>query len=144
MSVAFFRVCHCSVYSPDSRRFTVLADEKFSAFLELERVTGVALGQADQKLTVCRTRSAFGLAAIAHPRVFQHKNSLSVDRRMSASSSAIKRTCAFLDNRKHLEDSPTHCSSNAGVSSEAFESDKRRFTTSRRRGTRGPHVFLRA
>jgi hypothetical protein len=108
----------------DGKGVVVRADEKLTAFVELE--------------------SAFGLAAIGHPRVFQHKNSLFVDRRMSASSSAIKRTCAFFDNRKHLEDSPTHCSSNAGVSSEAFGSDKRRFTISRRRGTRGPHVFLRA
>jgi hypothetical protein len=107
----------------DGKRFVARADNKLTAFVELE--------------------SAFGLAAIAHPRVF-HKNSLFVDRRMSASSSAIKRTCACLDNRKHLEDSSTHCSSNAGVSSEAFESDKRCFTLSRRRGTRGPQVFLRA
>jgi len=28
-------------YSPDGRRFTVLSDEKLSAFLELERTTGV-------------------------------------------------------------------------------------------------------
>jgi hypothetical protein len=32
-------------YSRDGRRFTVLADEKLSAFLELERVKGVALGK---------------------------------------------------------------------------------------------------
>ena len=31
-------------YSRDGRRFTVLSDEKLSAFLELERVTGGALG----------------------------------------------------------------------------------------------------
>ena len=89
----------------DGKRFVARADNKSTAFVELE--------------------SVFGLAAIGHPRVFQHKISLFVDRRVSASSSAIKRTCAFLDNRKHFEDSPTHCSSNAGVSSEAFESDKR-------------------
>jgi hypothetical protein len=106
----------------EGKCFVARADNKLTAFVELE--------------------SAFGPAAFAHPRVF-HKNSFFVDRRMSASSSAIKHTCACLDNRKHLEDSPTHCSSNAGVSSEAFESDKRRFTISRRHGTRGPHVFLR-
>src|SRR6266576_5428174 len=105
-----------------AKRFVARANNKLTAFVELE--------------------SALGLAAIAHPRVF-HKNSFFVDRRMSASSSAIKHTCACLDNRKHLEDPPTHCSSNAGVSSEASESDKRRFTISRRHGTRGPHVFLR-
>jgi hypothetical protein len=31
-------------WSRDGRRFTVLSDEKLSAFLELERVTGVSLG----------------------------------------------------------------------------------------------------
>jgi hypothetical protein len=31
-------------YSCDGRRFIVLSDEKLSAFWELERVTGVALG----------------------------------------------------------------------------------------------------
>ncbi len=32
-------------YSRDGRRFTVLSDEKLSAFLELEQVTGVALAK---------------------------------------------------------------------------------------------------
>jgi hypothetical protein len=32
-------------YARYGRRFTVLSDEKLSAFLELERVTGVALGE---------------------------------------------------------------------------------------------------
>jgi hypothetical protein len=32
-------------YAKDGRRFTVLADERLSAFLELDRVTGVAFGQ---------------------------------------------------------------------------------------------------
>jgi hypothetical protein len=32
-------------YARDRRRFTVLADERLSAFLEPERVTGVALGE---------------------------------------------------------------------------------------------------
>jgi hypothetical protein len=32
-------------YSRDGRRFTILSDEKLSAFLELERVTGVALDE---------------------------------------------------------------------------------------------------
>jgi hypothetical protein len=31
-------------YARDGRRFTVLADEKLSAFLELEQVTGISLG----------------------------------------------------------------------------------------------------
>ncbi|SRR6266480_1407704 len=31
-------------YSSDGRRFTILSDEKLRAFLELERVTGVAFG----------------------------------------------------------------------------------------------------
>ena len=31
-------------YARDGRRFTVLADEKLSAFLGLERVTGISLG----------------------------------------------------------------------------------------------------
>lgn len=33
------------VYARDGRRFTVLADERLTAFLELERVTGVTLGE---------------------------------------------------------------------------------------------------
>jgi hypothetical protein len=32
-------------YARDGRRFTVLADERISGFLELERVTDVALGE---------------------------------------------------------------------------------------------------
>ena len=32
-------------YARDGRRFTVLSDEKIGAFLELERVTDVALGE---------------------------------------------------------------------------------------------------
>ncbi len=32
-------------YARDGRRFTVLADEKLSAFLELDRATGVSLGE---------------------------------------------------------------------------------------------------
>jgi len=32
-------------YACDGRRFTVLAHERLSAFLELERVTGLALGE---------------------------------------------------------------------------------------------------
>jgi len=32
-------------YTRDGPRFTVLSDEKHSAFLELERVKGVALGE---------------------------------------------------------------------------------------------------
>jgi hypothetical protein len=32
-------------YSRNGRRFTVLSEEKLSAFLELERVTGVSLGE---------------------------------------------------------------------------------------------------
>jgi hypothetical protein len=107
----------------DGKRFVVWADEKLTAFVEL--------GQR------------FGFAALRPQRVFQDKNSLFVARRMSGSSAAIKCRCSFLDNRKLLEDSHNHCSSNAGVSSEAFESDKRRFTISRRRGTREPRVFLR-
>ena len=31
-------------YPPDGRRFIVVSDEKLSAFLEFERVTGVVLG----------------------------------------------------------------------------------------------------
>ena len=31
-------------YARDGRRFTVLAGEKLSAFLELEQVTGISLG----------------------------------------------------------------------------------------------------
>jgi hypothetical protein len=34
-------------YARDGRRFTVLSDEKLSAFLELERVTGVALARKE-------------------------------------------------------------------------------------------------
>jgi hypothetical protein len=34
-------------FSRDGRRFTVLSDDKLSAFLELERVTGVSLGEKD-------------------------------------------------------------------------------------------------
>ena len=36
----------------DGRRFIVLADERLTAFLELERVTGVALGQKDDVTTL--------------------------------------------------------------------------------------------
>ena len=32
-------------YARDGRRFTVLSDERLRAFLELERVTGVSLGE---------------------------------------------------------------------------------------------------
>ena len=59
-----------------------------------------------------------------------------------SSSAAIKRTCTFLDNRNLLEQSPIHCSSNAGVSGQTIDK-QRRFILSRSRGTRGPHVFLR-
>jgi hypothetical protein len=38
-------------YSRDGRGFTVLADERLTAFLELEPVTGVASEQAIEKLT---------------------------------------------------------------------------------------------
>ena len=36
-------------YSPDGRRFTVLADERLTAFLELERATGVGLGKRTKR-----------------------------------------------------------------------------------------------
>jgi len=62
--------------------------------------------------------------------------------RIFLSSAAIKRTCAFLDNRKLLEDSPIHCSSNAGVSGQPIDK-QRRFIISSNRGIRGPRLFLR-
>ena len=37
-------------YSTDGHRFTVLSDEKLSAFLELERVTSVAPGAKSKRI----------------------------------------------------------------------------------------------
>jgi hypothetical protein len=36
-------IFNAEAYSRDGRRFIVLADERLTAFLELERVTGIAL-----------------------------------------------------------------------------------------------------
>ncbi len=77
-------------YSRGGRRFTVLSDEKLSAFLELERVTSVAPG-AKSKLAIrsllrCGSRRSTNSLPSVRGRILR---AMDLDEKMAAPTTAL-------------------------------------------------------